>query len=155
MIRIVVAAVLTVATVAAALPAIDDARATRTDAAIEATADRLERVGRSLATTEDAAASRALAATRTVAFELPSRSLTAARPSFVAVGGPPDGPGNRSTVTYATSPSPRRHHLPLPVPVRTPNGPVVFEDPGRHAVSIALVRGSDGPVLSVTRGPGS
>lgn len=153
MIRLVVAAVLTLATVAAALPAIDDARAARTDAVIEETVDRLERTGRSLATTEDATETRAVAATRVVGLTLPSRSLTAAQPSFVAVGGPPGGPGNRSVITYTVSSTTRRRHVPLPVPIRTPDGPVVFRDPGRHAVSLGLVSGSDGPGLVLTRGP--
>lgn len=153
MIRLVVAAVLTLATFAAVLPAVDDARATRTDAAIQETVDRLERTGRSLATTEDATETRELAATRVVGLTLPSRSFTAAQPSFVAVGGPPGGPGDRSVVTYAVSSTTRRRHVPLPVPVHTPDGPIVFRDPGRHAVSLGLVSGPDGPRLIVTRGP--
>ena len=151
MIRLVVAAVLTVATFAAAVPAIDDARATRTDAVIQGTTDRLERAGQRLATTEDATETRELAATRVVTVGLPARSLTAAQPSFVAVGGPPGGPGNRSVITHAVSSTTRRHHLRLPVPVRTPNGPVVVREPGRHVVSLALVSGPDGPELVVTR----
>lgn len=151
MIRLVVAAALTVATLAVALPAVDDARATRTDAMIGGTVDRIDRAGRALATTEDATATRATAATRRVEFRLPAGSVTAAQPRFVAVGGPLDGPGDRPTVTYAVSPSTRRRHLGLPVPVRTPGGPVVFREPGRHAVSLALVRGDDGPELVVTR----
>jgi hypothetical protein len=154
MIRLVVAAALAVATLAVAFPAIDDARATRTDVMIEGTADRLERAGRALATTEDATTTRATAATRRVEFTLPAGSITAARPAFVAVGGPPDGPGNRSTVTYAVSSPTHRHHLRIPVPVRTPEGPVVFRESGRHAVSVALVRGDDGPEVVVTRTAG-
>lgn len=154
MIRLVVAAALAVATLAVALPAVDDARTARTDATIEGTADRIERAGRALATTEDAAPTRSTAATRRVAFTLPRRSTTAAHPEFVAVGGPPDGPGNRSTVTYAVSSPTHRHHLGIPIPVRTPQGPVVFRDPGRHAVELALVRGDDGPELVVTRAAG-
>jgi hypothetical protein len=153
-IRLVVAAALAVATLAVALPAVDDARTARTDATIEGTADRIERAGRALATTEDAAPTRSTAATRRVAFTLPRRSMTAAHPEFVAVGGPPDGPGNRSTVTYAVSSPTHRHHLGIPIPVRTPQGPVVFRDPGRHAVELALVRGDDGPELVVTRAAG-
>jgi hypothetical protein len=153
-IRLVVAAALAVATLAMALPAIDDARATRTDAMIEGTADRLERAARTLATTEDATPTRATAATRRVEFTFPGRSVAAARPAFVAVGGPPDGPGNRSTVTYAVSSPTHRHHLRIPVPVRTPDGPVVFREPGRHAVELALVRGGDGPELVITRAAG-
>nr|WP_221625631.1 hypothetical protein [Halobellus ruber] len=149
----VVAAALAVATLAVALPAVDDARAARTDAAIEGTVDRIERAGRSLATTEDATATRETAATRRIEFRLPARSIAAAKPAFVAVGGQPDGPGDRPTVTYAVSSS-RRRHLRLPVPLRTPEGPVVFREPGRHAVSLALVRSNDGPELVVTRAAG-
>lgn len=154
MIRLVVAAALAVATLAVALPAVDDARAARTDAAIEGTVDRIERAGRSLATTEDATATRETAATRRVEFRLPGGSIAAAKPAFVAVGGPPGGLGDRPTVTYAVSSSSRRRHLRLPVPVRTPEGPVVFREAGRHAVSLALVRGDDGPELVVTRAAG-
>lgn len=153
MIRLVVAVALAVATLAVALPAVDDARTTRTDAAIAGTVDRMERAARALAITEDATAARATAATRRVGITLPARALTAARPAFVAVGGPPDGPGNRSTITYAVSSTTRRRHLRIPVPVRTPGGPVVFRASGRHAVSLALVCGDDGPAVVVTRAP--
>jgi len=153
-IRLVVAAALAVATLAVAFPAIDDARTARTDATIEGTVDRLERAGQSLATTEDATATRTTAATRRVEFTLPAGSVTAAQPAFVALGGPPNGPGDRPTVTYAVSSPTRRRHLRLPVPIRTPDGPVVFREPGRHAVSLALVRGDDGPVLVVTEAAG-
>lgn len=154
MIRLVVAAALAVATLAVSLPAVDDARATRTDAMIEGTTDRLERAAGELATTEDATTTRATAATRRIEFILPAGSITAAQPAYVAVGGPPDGPGNRSTVTYAVSSPNRRHHLRVPVPVRTPEGPVVFRESGRHAVELALVHGGDGPELVVSRGAG-
>ncbi len=154
MIRLVVAAALTVATLAVALPAVDDARAARTDAEVGAVADRLERAARTLATTQDATATRARAATRRVEFTLPGRSVAAVRPGFVAVGGPPDGPGGRPTLTYAVSSPTRRRHLRLPVPVRTPDGPVVFREPGRHAVSVALVQTHGGPEIVVTRAPG-
>ncbi len=149
MIRVVVAAVLAIATLALAVPAIDDARTARTGATVEGTVDRIEHAGRTLATTEDATATRAMAATRRVEFRLPERSIAAAQLRFVAVGGPPDGPGDRPTVTYAVSSSPRRRHLGLPVPVRTPEGPVVFREPGRHTVALALVRGEGGPKLVV------
>ncbi|WP_144901790.1 DUF7311 family protein [Halobellus captivus] len=153
MIRLVVAAVLTVATLAAAMPAIDDARATGTDAKLEGTIDRIERAGRALATGEDATSRRSHAATRRVTVRFPRASLTTARPSFVAVGGKPDGPGNRSTVVYGPSTgSTRLRSLSIPTPVRTPDGPVVFEATGRHAVSIALVADRGQPVLVVTRG---
>lgn len=151
MIRLVVAVALAVATLAVALPAVEDARAARADAVIEGTVDRVERAGRALATTEDATATRAMAATRRVELRLPAGSVAAARPEFVAVGGGPDGPGDRPIVTYAVSSPTRLRHLRLPVPVRTPGGPVVFREPGRHAVTLSLVRGDTGPELVVTR----
>jgi hypothetical protein len=151
-IRLVVAAVLTVATVAAVAPAVEDARATRTDAAVGAVIDRLDRAGDRLAAGEDATATQTRAATRRVEVRVPRGSLTAARPAFLAVGGRPGGPGNRSVVAYALKSSPtRRRSLSVPIPVRTPDGPVVFRERGRHAVSIALVRGSGGPTLVVER----
>jgi hypothetical protein len=154
-IRLVVAAVLIVATLAAALPAIDDARATRTDAEIERAVDRLERAGAHLAASEDATPTREQAATRRLEFAIPAASLTTARPSFVAVGGRPGGPGNRSVVTYAVASSPTRlRGLALPVPVRTPNGPVVFRERGRHAVSLSLVGETGRPALVVERDSG-
>ena len=152
MIRLVVAAALTVATFAAVVPAVDDARATRTDAAIERAVDRIDRAGRSLATTEDATPTRERAATRRITVRLPRASLTAAQPSFVAVGGRPEGPGNRSAVTFALAESPTRlRGLSLPVPVRTPAGPVVLREPGRRSVSLALVGAAERPTLVVTR----
>lgn len=153
MIRLVVAVVLTVATFAAAAPAIESARATATDAEIEATIERVERAGQALATTEDATPTPSLAASRRVEFQLPAASLTTAAVSFVAVGGKPGGPGNRSVVAYGTtSGSTRLRALSLPIPVRTPVGPVVFRDSGRHAVSLSLVRDEGQPVVRLTRG---
>lgn len=153
MIRVVVAAVLTVATLAAALPAIDDARATATDGEVAGAIDRIERAGQALATSEDATPTRSRAARRLVDFRIPPPSLTTARPSFVAVGGRPGGPGNRSLVAYGVGSSPTRlRGLSLPVPVRTPDGPVVFEATGRHAVSLALVADGGQPVLVVACG---
>ncbi|RLM59559.1 hypothetical protein DVK02_02120 [Halobellus sp. Atlit-31R] len=156
MIRIVVAAMLAVATLAAVVPAVDHARAKSTDATIESAVDRFERAGRTLATTEDATTKRSWAATRRVTVRLPRRSLTAARPAFVAVGGRPGGPGNRSVVAFALASSPTRlRGLSLPIPIRTPAGPVVVREPGRTSVSLALVRqrGRGGPELFVAREP--
>ncbi|MFB6091163.1 MAG: hypothetical protein ABEJ97_08905 [Halobellus sp.] len=153
MIRLVVAAALAVATLAAAVPAVDDARATRTAADLEAFGDRLDRAGRALAATSDAAPSHDRAATRGVAFAFPRASWTTASPAFVAVGGRPGGPGNRSVVAYALPSSPTRlRALSLPVPVRTPSGPVVFRGGGRRTVSLALVADADagGPVIVVS-----
>ena len=153
MIRLVVAAVLTVATLSVALPAVDDARAIRTDAELEGSVDRIERAGRSLATSEDATATRAYAATRRVAFRIPRASLTTARPAFVAIGGRPGGPGNRPVVAFAVGGSSTRlRGLTLPVPVSTPDGPVVFTAADRHAVDVALVDDTGSPTLVVTRG---
>lgn len=152
MIRLVIAAVLTLATVAAATPAVDHARATRTDTMIEGTVDRLERAGARLAAGSDAIPTRRRAAVRRVSVRYPSESLTAARPAFLAVGGRPGGPGNRSVVAYALKSSPtRRRTLSFPVPIRTPDGPVVFRDDGRYSVSIALVAEAGRPTLVVSR----
>ncbi|MFB6252260.1 MAG: hypothetical protein ABEI27_11370 [Halobellus sp.] len=153
MIRLVVAAVLTVATLAAAVPAIADAGATRAAEGIESAADRIERAGHGLASTNDPVETRRQAATRRVTVTLPRASWTTAAPAFVAVGGRPGGPGNRSVVTYALPSSPTRlRGLSLPVQIRTPTGPVVFRSSGRHALSLALVADARGPSLVVSRG---
>jgi hypothetical protein len=154
-IRLVVAAVLTVATLAAALPAVENASATHTTDRIESAADRIERAGRGLASTNDAVETRRSAATRRVAVSIPQESWTTAAPAFVAVGGRPGGPGNRSVVTYALRSSPTRiRGLSLPVRIRTPTGPIVFRTSGRHVVSLALVVDDRGPTLVAARGSG-
>mgnify|MGYP000438608642 CR=1 FL=1 len=84
MLRLVLAVALAVALVAAATPALDDARATRTERLAERELDRIEAAATTLAS-EDAPGAR-----RTLAVSLPDRSPTTAALDVVAIGGVPD-----------------------------------------------------------------
>ncbi|ELZ27204.1 hypothetical protein C474_17699 [Halogeometricum pallidum JCM 14848] len=152
MLRVVLAAVLATAVLGASLPAVEDARADRTATALDASIARVSAAGSALAVGNDAP-STAVAPTRTVAFSLPQPTWTAAAVEYVAVGGSPGGPGNRSAVTYATEGGGEvRRLLSVPVPVRTPRGPVVFRGRGERTISLSLRATADGPVLVVGRG---
>lgn len=152
MIRVVLAAVLTTAVLAASLPAVEDARADRTATAIDASTERLSAAGSALAFESDPTRDPAVAPTRAVTFSLPPPTWTTAGVRFVAVGGPPDGPGNRSVVTYAVGDGrPTTRRLSVPLPLRTPDGPVVLRGRGDRSVTVSLRRTPAGPVLVVGR----
>lgn len=153
MLRVVLAAVLATAVLGASLPAVDGARVDRTATALDASIERLSAAGSSLAVGSDAPRDPAVAPRRTVALSLPRPTWTAAAVEYVAVGGSPGGPGNRSAVTYATEGGGETTRLlSVPLPVRTPRGPVVFRGRGERAVSLSLRTTSDGPTLVVGRG---
>lgn len=153
MLRVVLAAVLATAVLGASLPAVEDARADRTATALDASIAELSASGSALAVGNDAPSDPAVAPTRTVAFSLPRPTWTAAAVEYVAVGGSPGGPGNRSAVTYATEGGGEaRRLLSVPVPVRTPGGPVVFRGHGERTVSLSLRATAGGPALVVGRG---
>jgi hypothetical protein len=82
--RLVLGVALAVALVAAATPALDDARATRTERLTERELDRVAAAATTLAS-EDAPGAR-----RTLTVSLPGRSPTAAPLDVVAVGGVPE-----------------------------------------------------------------
>lgn len=154
MLRLLLAAALSAALLATVLPAVDDARTDRTASSLSVAAERLDRAGRALSLAEDATADPSTAPRRSVAVSVPARSWTAAAVRYFSVGGPPDGDGNRSVVVYAAGDGPRREHrLSVPVPVRTPDGPVVVRGPGRRRVTLtlSLVRRPSGPVVTVGR----
>lgn len=152
MIRVLLAATLAAAVLAASLPAVGDARADRTATAIDAAVDRLSATGSALAYESDPTGDPATAPTRTVSFPLPAPSWTSAGVDAVAVGGSPDGPGDRPVVVYAIRGGEETtRRLSLPVPLRTPGGPVVLRGRGDRSVSLSLRRTVGGPVLVVTR----
>ncbi|MDS0293563.1 DUF7311 family protein [Halogeometricum luteum] len=154
MLRVVLAAALATAVLGASLPAVDGARTDRTATALDSSIARLSAAGSALAVGSDAPSDPAVAPARTVALSLPRPTWTAAAVDYVAVGGSPGGPGNRSVVTYAVeSAGETRRLLSVPVPVRTPGGPVVFRGRGERTVSLSLRTTADGPALVVGRGP--
>ncbi|MDS0297965.1 hypothetical protein NDI76_04355 [Halogeometricum sp. S1BR25-6] len=155
MLRVVLAAVLATAVLVASLPAVEDARADRTATALDTSIARLSAAGSALAVGSDATSDPAVAPRRAVVLSLPRPTWTAAAVEYVAVGGSPGGPGNRSVVTYAVEGGGEtRRLLSLPVPVRTPGGPVVLRGRGERSVSLSLRATGEGdaPVLVVGRG---
>jgi len=156
-IRLVIAVTLLLATMAIAIPAITDATQTRTTTEYDAAADRIERAGRELVMNEDATRSRLYAATRHVDITIPVQSFTTPKTEFVAIGGSPNTGGNQPVVTYALSATSAKTSTPrrvisLPVPIRTPQGPVVFQSAGSHSITLSLVRERSRTVIVITRG---
>lgn len=91
MLRLVFAVALAVALLATATPALEDARATRTERLTERELGRVETAALALARGE------APGARRTLRISLPGDSPTAASLAFVALGGLPDGAKNIDT----------------------------------------------------------
>lgn len=150
MIRPLLAAAVTAALLATALPAVEDARADRVATSLDADAERMVRAVESLAYGEDPTQSLSTAPRRTVRVSLPARSWTAADLSYVAVGGRPEAKGSRPVLTYAFSgETETERRLSLPVPLRTPDGPVVLREAGTHALSLSLLSRPEGPTVVV------
>ncbi|MFB6129699.1 MAG: hypothetical protein ABEJ28_02645 [Salinigranum sp.] len=148
MIRAVTAVLLAVALLAAVQPAVDAARARRTASALRTETTRLERAARALVDREDPTPAGVVGARRTVSIRVPRRGLAAAGVSSVRIGAPPNatsrGPAasvarTNDAVTYELSGGSSATIWVEGVDLRTPDGPVTFEAPGRHRVSLTLV----------------
>lgn len=85
MLRVVLSVALAAALLAAVAPALDDARATRTERLTERELGRVETATLTLAREEEPGAR------RTLSVSLPSDSPTTAQLAFVALGGVPNG----------------------------------------------------------------
>ncbi|WP_101296262.1 DUF7311 family protein [Halegenticoccus soli] len=153
MIRIVLAAALTVALFAASLPAVDDARADRTAARLDADLDRFERTARDLAAREDPVEPGTPGARRTVEIRLPGRSWTAEPVEAVRIGCP--RPRCRSaTVTYRLSGGSVERRRVDGVALRTPGGAISLREPGVHRLRMTLERRNGAPTVIVRRSRG-
>lgn len=150
MIRVVLAAALAVAIVAAAVPAVTDARRAHTATAVESGVEAVERAADSLVATEDATAAGLPHPRRVVSVRLPPRSWSDAGVAYVAVGGVPGGP-TADGISYRLRGG-RTRTVPLRgIDIRTRGGPVVLAEPGRHRLALELVRTTDGVAVSVHR----
>ena len=138
MIRAVLAVALAVALVGASLPAVEDARADRTDRRLAAATDRIERAATSLADGDDGTPPDVAGARRTVAVEFPRRSLTAAPAEFLRIE--ESGSGSNATVAYALPGRPTERRTIAGVEIRTPDGPIVLREAGVHRLALTLVR---------------
>jgi len=137
-IRVVLAAALAVALLAASLPAVDDARADRTATALDASLERVERATADLATSEAPTAAGVAGARRVVAVRLPPSSWTSAPVAWLSLGGRPGGPP-ADVLAYSVADRPPETVDVEGVDLVTPDGPVVLREPGRHAVALELV----------------
>ncbi len=151
MIRAVAAVVLAGLLLSASLPGVDRARASRTDARLDAETAAFDRAVRSLLA-EDATAGDVPGARRAVVVRVPEGGWTVAPVAYVAVRGTRGG-SRRASVAYRLAGGPERVHRLDGVDLRTPGGPVVVSSPGRHRLRLDL-RYDGGPVV-VVRGPGS
>lgn len=150
MIRAVLAVVLALALLSASLPAVDAARADRSTASVRADLSAVETAARSLVTGEDATLTDVPGARKRAVVHVPSATWSTARVAWVGAGGRPDGPGNRSRLAFRVAGAGVETVRLRGLRVRTPGGPVVFRDPGRHALTLSLRR-DDGPVVVLRR----
>ena len=137
-----------VALLGASLPAVEDARTTRTDARLEATAGQLSDAAASLVAHDDPLDRCGAGAGRTVTVSLPEGGFTDARASYLAVGGTHHDTAP-SVITYRVAGRPPRH-LDVGVHFVTGDDPLVLT-PGRHVLRLTLVRTPDGPGVCVRR----
>lgn len=142
-IRAVLAVALAVALLSVALPLVDEGRVDRSATRLDAATGRLERAARSLLAHEDPTPPGVAGARRLVSVRLPVRSWTSVRATLRI-------DGDDDAVAYRLA-GRRPHRTVLRgVDLRTPDGPVVFESPGRHRISLSLIR-HDGVGVVVRR----
>lgn len=145
-VRTLLTVLVAVALLGASMPAVEDARTTRTDERLEAAVGKLSDAAASLVAHDDPLDRCGVGASRTVTVSLPDGGFTDARASYLAVGGSRHEP-SPSVVTYKTAGQPPRQ---LDVGVRfvTGDDPLVLT-PGRHVLRLTLVRTPDGPGVCV------
>jgi hypothetical protein len=149
-IRVVVAAALAVALLAASLPAVEDARIERTATDLDATLSRVERAAVGLATSEAPTSAEVAGARRIVDIRLAPPSWTSAPVAWVSLGGRPGGP-QADVLAYRIAERPPEVVALGGVALATPDGPVVLRAAGRHAVALELVRIDGRTVVRVSR----
>ncbi|MFB6102022.1 MAG: ABC transporter [Haloplanus sp.] len=144
MIRVALAVFLTVALLAAVMPALDEGRATRTAIHLDGVTDRIERAVHGLRAHEDPTPPGVVGARRIVTVRLPT-------PSWTAVGATLRIDGAHDRIGYRLD-GRRPHRTTIRgVDLRTPDGPLVVGSPGRHRLVVSLVR-ADGVGVVVGRG---
>jgi hypothetical protein len=140
-VRTLLTVVVAAALVGASLPAIDDARADRTAAHLDATATRLSDVATALVATDDPVPAGERGASRTVVVTLPHAGFADARADYLSLGGVPTA-SSASTVGYRVAGRPARR-IDAGVTFVTGPEPLVLA-PGRHTLRLTLVRTATG-----------
>lgn len=152
MIRVVLTVALATALFAASLPAVDSARADRTAAALDADLAQVRAATTGLVDHDDPTHPGVAGARRVVGISLPPSSWTRAAVDSVTVaggGGGADTDRRVSTVGY-TLKNGRQRRVEVDAPLRTPEGPLVFDESGTHRL-VATLRGGDGGAVVVVR----
>jgi hypothetical protein len=140
-VRTLLTVVVAAALVGASLPAVDDARADRTAARLDAAATRLSEVAAGLVAADDPVPAGERGAGRTVVVTLPRAGVADARADYLSIGGVP-GAAAPSTVGYRVAAGPPRR-VDAGVRFHTGGEPLVLR-PGRHHLRLTLVRTPDG-----------
>lgn len=153
MIRVLLAAILTVALAGVAMGAIERGRVDRTATHLDAAADRLVRTAELLVARDDPTADGVPGARRVLQLDLPERSLGAAAVGAFAVNGSDGASAAGGWVRYRVRGA-RAVRVRVPVDLRTPDGPVVLHGAGRRRLSLRLVA-DRGPAVVVERAPGA
>lgn len=148
MIRVVLAASLALALLAASLPAVDAARIDRTRGRLDATLERVARAATALATSEDPTGAAVAGARRVVTVRLPAASWTSAPVAWVAVGGYPGGPRG-DLLAYRLAGAPPTAVELDGVDLRTGGDPVVLRGDGRRTLRLGLESVDGRPVVRV------
>lgn len=143
MIRVILAVACTIALVAASLPAIDDVRTERAEAAVETEIDRFDRAV-AAAADADRPRSDAPGAQRAVLIDLPAAGLSTAEIDRIILG-----VGSGRLVRYQVDGGTERTTT-LSVPVRTADGsPVDCSTAGTHRIVLRPDPEDDGVVGTV------
>ena len=140
-VRTLLTVLVAAALVGASLPAIDEARADRTGARLDATAIRLSDAAAALVATDDPVPLGERGASRTVVVALPHAGFVDARAAYLSIGGLPNASAP-AVVGYRVADRPPRR-IDTGVSFRTGSDPLVLA-PGRHTLRLTLVRTAAG-----------
>lgn len=148
MIRVVLAAVLAVALLGAATPAVEDAGRTATDRELGSALERVASVAETLETRHDAVRPGAGPATRTAVIVVPGDGWGRESATVVVGSGPED-----RALEWRIGDGPRRT-VRVGVELRVwrdgePTGGELRLGPGRHRLELALVRVDGRPAVAV------
>jgi hypothetical protein len=159
MLRVVVAVALAVALLAVSLPALETARADRSEHRVEGEIDGLAAAIEDVHARESAVRAGSAGARRVVTLRVPAQSWTDAGIEYVAIGGRPDRSDvdDRNSTVLAwrvTGREPRERRIPdVTVAGDTvgDSGSVVIREPGVHRLSVSLTECGNGTAIVVRR----
>lgn len=139
-VRTLLTVIVAAALLGASLPAVDDARTSRSETRLDTAAVRVGEAATALAANEDPVPVGEQGASRTLLVRLPSGSFAEARTAYLSVGGLPNAsaPTTPTTLGYRVAGQPPRQRE-ASVPLFTDAKPLVL-GPGTHRLRLTLVR---------------